>query len=85
MFVKTLPEKKTGRSLMMIVEGYSENGKTRHRMIERIGYVDEFTHLYDDPLSHFKQVAKEMTLEQKRRQKAVTVTLMPEEIGRAHV
>ena len=78
MFVKTLPEKKTGRSLMMIVEGYTENGKVRHRMIERIGYVDEFTHLYDDPLAHFRQVAKEMTLEQKKRQKAVTVSLMPE-------
>lgn len=80
MFVKTLPEKKTGRSLMMIVEGYTENGKVRHRMIERIGYVDEFTHLYDDPLAHFRQVAKEMTLEQKKRQKAVTVSLMPEAI-----
>lgn len=80
MFVKVLPEKKTGRSLMMIVEGYTENGKVKHRMLERIGYIDEFAHLYDDPLAHFRQVAKEMTCEQKERQKAITVSLMPEAI-----
>ncbi|MFA5468658.1 MAG: IS1634 family transposase [Sphaerochaetaceae bacterium] len=80
MFVKTLTEKKTGRTLIMIVEGYSEQGKVRHRMIERIGYVDEFTHLYADPVAHFKQIARQMTREQKERQKAVVVELMPEAI-----
>ena len=77
MFVKTLLEKKTGRSLMMIVEGYKEDGKVKHRTIERIGYVDEFTHLHDDPIAHYRQVAKRMTQEKNRRQGAVVVELMP--------
>jgi transposase len=78
MFVKTLLEKKTGRSLMMIVEGYKEDGKVKHRTIERIGYIDEFTHLYDDPIAHYRQVAKRMTREKKQRQGAVVIELMPE-------
>jgi transposase len=78
MFVKTLLEQKTGRSLIMIVEGYKEDGKVKHRTIERIGYVDEFTHLYDDPIAHFKQVAKRMTQEKNQRQQAVVIELMPE-------
>jgi transposase len=78
MFVKTLLEKKTGRILMMIVEGYKEAGKVKHRTIERIGYVDEFTHLYDDPIAHYKQIAKRMTLQKKQQQSAVVIELMPE-------
>ena len=78
MFVKTLLEKKTGRTLIMIVEGYKENGKIKHRTIERVGYVDEFADLHDDPVAHFKQVAKRMTQEKRQRQGAVVVELMPE-------
>jgi len=80
MYAQTLLEKKTGRHLIMFVEGYRENGKVKHRTIERIGYVDEFTDLYDDPIAHFKQVAKEKTKEKQERQKAVVVELMPEAI-----
>ena len=80
MFVQTAPKNKYGRILMYYVEGYRENGKVKQRTIERIGFIDEFTHLYDDPIAHFKQVAKEMTKEKQERQKAVTVELMPEAI-----
>ena len=78
MYVKTLIEKKSGRTLMRYIEGYRENGKVKHRTVERIGYVDEFTHLYEDPIAHFKEVAKQKTALKKARQKAVTVELMPE-------
>lgn len=63
---------------MMIVEGYKEDGKVKHRTIERVGYVDEFTHLYDDPIAHYRQVAKRMTQERNQHQSAVVIELMPE-------
>ena len=78
MYAQTLLEKKTGRRLILFVEGYREHGKVKHRTVERIGYVDEFTHLYDDPIAHFKQVAKEKTREKKAQQQAVVIELMPE-------
>ena len=80
MFVKTLLEKKTGRFLIMVVEGYKEHGKVKHRTIERIGYVDEFTHLYDDPIAHFKQVYRDKTKLLKESQKPVNVAFNPQAI-----
>lgn len=80
MFVQTAPKNKQGRILMYFVEGYREGGKVKQRTVERIGFIDEFTHLYDDPVAHFKQVAKERTKEKQKRQQAVTIELMPEAI-----
>nr|WP_321265375.1 hypothetical protein [uncultured Sphaerochaeta sp.] len=61
MFVQTAPKNKDGRVLMYFAEAYRENGKARQRTIERIGYVDEFTHLHADPIAHFKEVARQRT------------------------
>ena len=80
MFVQTAPPNKHGRILMYFAEGFREHGKVKHRTLERIGFIDEFTHLYDDPVAHFKQVAKQRTEEQKLLRKAITVELSPEAI-----
>lgn len=63
---------------MYFVESFRKNGKSAQRTIERIGFIDEFIHLYDDPVAHFKEVALQKTQEKKARQKAVTIELMPE-------
>ncbi len=60
-----LPEKKTGRILLFFGESKRINGKNTNRAVERIGYLDEFTDLYADPIAHFKQVAKERTVQSK--------------------
>jgi transposase len=60
-----LPEKKTGRILLLFGESKRINGKNTNRTVERIGYLDEFTDIYADPIAHFKQVAKERTVESK--------------------
>ena len=52
---------KNGRIFLSIVHGYSINGKTRHRTIKALGYLDELEKQYDDPIAHFKDVAKSMT------------------------
>ena len=80
MFIQTAPKNKDGRVLMYYAEGYRENGKVKQRTIERIGYVDEFTHLYDDPIAHFKLVAKEKTKEKQNSNKPVVIELKPEAI-----
>lgn len=80
MFVQTAPKNKDGRVLMYYAESYRENGKVKQRTIERIGFVDEFTHLYDDPIAHFKKIAKEKTKEMQEGIKPITVILEPEAI-----
>lgn len=51
-----------GRVFLSFVQGYRENGKVKHKTIEKIGYLDELEKVYDDPIAHFKSVAKERSL-----------------------
>jgi len=78
MFVKKGPKTKDGRVCMYYVEGYRENGKIKQRTLERIGFIDEFTDLYDDPFEHFKKVAIQQTLAKQERLKTVSVEFAPD-------
>jgi transposase len=60
MYVKKSYNK--GRLYLSICHGYRENGKNKSKTIQKLGYYDELQLKYDDPLEHFKKVAKEMTL-----------------------
>lgn len=77
MFVQTAPPTKDGRVLMYYAFSYRENGKSKQDTIERIGYIDEFTHLYDDPIAHFKKVALQLTIEAKNKNKPISIELDP--------
>lgn len=41
------------------------HGKQVQKTVKRIGYIDEFTDKYPDPLAHFKEEAKRLTEEEK--------------------
>ena len=77
-FVQTAPKNKAGRVLMYYAEGYRENGKVKQRKIERIGFIDEFEHLYEDPIAHFKEIARQKTREKQDASRPVTITFDPE-------
>ena len=53
---------KNGRIFLSIVKGYrDEFGMSRQKPIKNIGYLDELEKEFDDPITHFKNIAKEMT------------------------
>ena len=59
MFVK---QNKTSKGMLLTYTiGYRSNGKVKHKNIETIGYLEELKKLYDDPISHFKELAKQKT------------------------
>ena len=61
MFLKKCRSKKTGRTQLSIAHGYRDlNGKSKHRTVQTIGYLDELQKKYPDPIAHFTRVAKEM-------------------------
>ena len=64
---------KDGRTAMAFCENYRDGRKTRTRTVERIGCVEDFPEL-DDPVAHFKQVARERTAAA-REESTVTVEL----------
>ncbi len=64
MFLKTTVQK-NGRINLSFVQGYRDpvTKKPKHKVIENLGYVDEYLDLYEDPIAHFKEVARKRTAE----------------------
>lgn len=57
MFVK---QNKSHKGILLTYTiGYRENGKVKHKNIETIGYLDDLKKLYDDPIEHFRKIAKQ--------------------------
>ena len=51
---------KNGRIFLTFVQGYrDEFGKVKQRTVENIGYLDELEKQYENPIEHFKNIAKE--------------------------
>lgn len=64
MYLKACPGYK-GKIYLSFVQGYrDENGKVRQKTIEKIGYLDDLKKQFDDPIAHFKQIAKERSNEE---------------------
>lgn len=70
MFLKKTPTS-NGRIRLSIVDGYYDKAtkKTKHKVIESLGFLDEFEMQYDDPIDYFnKRVA--LLNKEKQEQKA---------------
>jgi len=53
------------RIYLSFAQGYrDENGKIKHKTIEKLGYLDDLKKSYDDPIQHFKEVAKQRSNEE---------------------
>lgn len=70
MFVKKA-KRAGGRTFLTIVKPYREVGtkKNKHKQIMRLGYLDELEKEFEDPMAHFQELAKQMTLEEKKADK----------------
>ena len=69
MFLKSTKQK-NGRINLSLVEGYRDpvTKKTKHKVIENLGYVDEYLDIYEDPEAHFKEVARIRTQKEKEKE-----------------
>lgn len=57
MFVK---QNKSHKGILLTYTiGYRKNGKVKHKNIETIGYLEDLKKQYNDPISHFKEIAKQ--------------------------
>jgi len=64
MFLKKM-KTKDGRVYLSLVNSYRHNGVPKQAYIENLGYLDELEKQYEDPITHFKQIAKQRTAESK--------------------
>lgn len=75
MYLRKTYSKKTGRTYLSIVQGYRDNeGRSKQKTVQKVGYLDELEKEYDDPIAHFTKVAAAMDKE-RQTTKNVTVTM----------
>ena len=62
MFLKSTKQK-NGRINLSFVEGYRDpvTNKVKHKVVENLGYVDEYLDQYEDPIEHFRSIARMIT------------------------
>jgi len=60
---------------LQIVHNYrDQQGKTKRKVIQSLGYIDDLQKKYDDPIEHFTQIAKQMGFE-RLDNKQITITI----------
>lgn len=64
-----------GRLYLSIVKSYRDSitKKNKQRAVLSVGFLDELEKLYNDPIAHFTEVAKQMT-EQENEENTITFT-----------
>ena len=80
MNLKTSP--RGNRKYLSIVHGFRDRDSkiVKTKTIKSLGYLDELEKIYEDPIAHFKEVARKMTEEEKERRKTTIVLDMDEEL-----
>jgi len=61
MFLKSITIK--GVTRLYLYESYYIEGKTKQRLVETLGRLDDLQKIFDDPIAHFKKVAEERSIE----------------------
>jgi len=67
--------KSNGKYYLSFIQGYRHNGKVKQKTIEKLGYLEDLKKEYADPVTHFKQIAKERT-NAESSQKTLEVNLL---------
>lgn len=80
MFLKK-DKRPNGRVYLSIVEGYRDpkTKKPKQRKVKSLGYLDDLEKEYDDPISYFSLLAKQMTKEAKNKELPLDFSFSPNE------
>jgi transposase len=82
MYLKKTFRKESKRTYLVIAQKYRHPVKkvSTDRTVVSLGYLDELEKEYDDPISHFKEVARKMTEEENAKKKLTLMINMDEEL-----
>jgi len=64
LYLKKSFNKKRNKTQLSFVQGYRINGKVKHKVIQNLGYLEDYLDKYEDPIAYFQQVAKEWNASQ---------------------
>ncbi|SFG53718.1 Transposase DDE domain-containing protein [Desulfotomaculum arcticum] len=83
MYLKKTYRKESGRTYLVIAQKYRNpvTNISTDRTIKSLGYLDELEKEYDDPIAHFKEVARKMTEEENTKKKLTLTINMDEQLA----
>lgn len=83
MYLKKTYKKESGRTYLAIAQKYRHPVKkvSTDRTVKSLGYLDELEKKYEDPVAHFKKVARKMTEEDNAKKKVTLKINMDEELA----
>lgn len=64
MYLKKSFNKKRNKTQLSFVQGYRIDGKVKHKVIQNLGYLEDYLDKYEDPIAYFQQIAKEWNASQ---------------------
>ncbi len=64
MYLKKSFNQKRNKTQLSFVQGYRIDGKVKHKVIQNLGYLEDYLDKYDDPIAHFQHIAKEWNAKQ---------------------
>jgi transposase len=75
--------RKNGRVYLYIEKSYRDatTGKSRHKLVESLGYLDQLEKEFPDPIVHFKEVARRMTEEENQNKRMSLLIDMDEALS----
>ena len=65
-----------GKIYLSFVQGYRLDGKVKQKTIEKLGYLEDLQKIYNDPIEHFKGLAKELPMFQKRHFPLISLSVL---------
>lgn len=79
MYLKKCTNSKTGRTYLSIARKYRDpiTKKNKESNVKSLGFLDELEKEYDDPITFFKEVAKQMTKEYNKDNAPITIKINP--------
>lgn len=75
-------QRKNGRVYLSIEKAFRDlkTGKPRAKTIRSLGYLDELENKYDDPITHFQELARKMTEEESKERKTTLAINMDDQL-----
>ena len=76
MYLNIMNNKKTGKTRLSIRKGFrDETGKVKNVTIQNLGDLETLKQQFEDPISHFKDVVKQMNQDEKINNAPITLTI----------
>jgi transposase len=83
MNLRQTTSKQNDRVYLSIVKGYrdKDTGKVRSKTVQSLGYLDELQKQYEDPVTHFQELARQMTKQENEKNKLTISLNMGEQLA----